>query len=822
MYGDVKYSHTAVIDHYRHIQSTGVSLIRDSHRNASTKVPVNSTKLGVGFVCNTNNTNTCQDITEYSCIGDVHTLYAIVAHRGLERYNTGYDCEWGLYDLDFLQCDDAQLPLDYQLLYVHPSKNGKISGFHYLTVVENTGRLLYCSKPPNGALSVWHRTQMYCTVYTVLTNRYVDNVDRAEAKLAYNNFLDDQHSWHNYGCSYEKYVLHIIDRLIEGCCEPVPQEGGLVTRQSNESCCTEYNSHTNTSHTNHCQNQSSIPNGIEAHLGPQVRKNAILRDASLSTKNIGFLNHCPKNFTFIGPDRAPQNINLLDDYLRIASTIRATGVPNYACARIPLISGLNIAEWERELRDYHDPLLLQYLKFGFPLSLVHPQDLFNTAITNHHSANQFPEAIQKYLQEECSLGAMLGPLDQVNSEHFHCSPLLTRPKDKNKRRVILNLSHPYGRSVNDHVDKNHFDGHEFTLRFPTIDDIVEEILKVKNDPVLYKIDVVRAFRNLKVDPVDALKFGIQWDGLYFLDQCVAFGCTHGSAAFQMVSDAVTFIMQKHGAKIFAYIDDYIGISEASDAMRHFNDLHALLIRLGLPINQQKLSPPSKTLTCLGVHIDTPKASLSIDQDKLTSIHKECFHIVDKKYLSRKNFQSLLGKLIYLHKCVVPARIFINRIWKPHIPESQALYLDACLSGMGAIWHNRVYSTPVPAIPGFDLKILHLEMMNIIVALRLWGRLWQHSQVKIFCDNEAVVQVVASSRTKDPFWGACIRNLWLIIAVFDISFQIEHIRGRHNIKVDLLSRLYSDKPVHQDLLLDLKLNYIWDKVLPQHFNLDLNI
>ena len=113
-------------------------------------------------------------------------------------------------------------------------------------------------------------------------------------------------------------------------------------------------------------------------------------------------------------------------------------------------------------------------------------------------------------------------------------------------------------------------------------------------------------------------------------------------------------------------------------------------------------------------------------------------------------------------------------------------------------------------------------MNIIVALRLCGRLWQHSQVKIFCDNEAVVQVVASSRTKDPFWGACIRNLWLITAIFDIYFQIEHIRGRNNIKADPLSRLYSDKLVHQDLLLDLKLNYIWDKVLPQHFNLDLNI
>ena len=221
MYGDTKYSHATVIDHYRRIQSTGVSLILDRHRNASTKVPVNNTKLGVGFVCNTSNTNTCYDITEYNCVGNVHTLHATVAHRGLEHHNIGHDCEWDLYDLDFLQCDGVQLPLDYQLVYVHPSKNGKILGFYYFTVVENIGRLMYCSKPPNGALSVWYRTQMYWSVYTQISNGYVDSVARAEAKLAYNNFLDDQHSWHKYGCSYEKYVLHIIDRLIDDCCEPV-------------------------------------------------------------------------------------------------------------------------------------------------------------------------------------------------------------------------------------------------------------------------------------------------------------------------------------------------------------------------------------------------------------------------------------------------------------------------------------------------------------------------------------------------------------------------------------------------------------------------
>ena len=115
-------------------------------------------------------------------------------------------------------------------------------------------------------------------------------------------------------------------------------------------------------------------------------------------------------------------------------------------------------------------------------------------------------------------------------------------------------------------------------------------------------------------------------------------------------------MHKNGENIFAYIDDYVGIADACDATRHFNDIHMLIICLGLPINEQKLYPPSKILTLgLGVHINIPESSFIIYQEKLMSIHTECFHVGNKKYLSGKNFQSLLGKLIYLQKCVVPAR-----------------------------------------------------------------------------------------------------------------------------------------------------------------------
>ena len=130
-------------------------------------------------------------------------------------------------------------------------------------------------------------------------------------------------------------------------------------------------------------------------------------------------------------------------------------------------------------------------------------------------------AVQEYLHKEVQLCDMLGPTNLVNSKYFHRSPMSTRPKDLDRRRVILNLSHPYGGSVNDQVSKLHFDNRRFTLKFPSIDHIVDKILNTE-DPLIYKIDVARAFRNLRVDPVD-LKFGIYWDNRFYLDQSDTFG-----------------------------------------------------------------------------------------------------------------------------------------------------------------------------------------------------------------------------------------------------------------------------------------------------------
>ena len=258
----------------------------------------------------------------------------------------------------------------------------------------------------------------------------------------------------------------------------------------------------------------SQSNDITNHDVPQVRTQVnhakFAKDINDPSKTKGYIALQSTEFFFTGPDRLPQDTSNVTQYLRMAKIVRESGFPNYKLARIPLNSGLKIDAWKAHLQDYPDKKLVQYLQFRFPLSLKNPDILHNNDVKNHYSALQFPLAIEQYLNKELSEGAIIGPLtdfDQSSEQgHIHFSPLLTRPKGPDKRRIILDLSYPKGFSMNDQVDRPLFDNSEFCLKFPSTDDIVDEICKVVT---IAKIDVVRAFRNLRVDPADALKLGIK-------------------------------------------------------------------------------------------------------------------------------------------------------------------------------------------------------------------------------------------------------------------------------------------------------------------------
>ena len=87
-----------------------------------------------------------------------------------------------------------------------------------------------------------------------------------------------------------------------------------------------------------------------------------------------------------------------------------------------------------------------------------------------------------------------------------------------------------------------------------------------------------------------------------------------------------------------------------------------------------------------------------------------------------------------------------------------------------------------------------EMLNILIALRVWGKRWQDSRVVIWCDNRAVVDLLGGNRTRDGELGALLREILMEQVLFNIQLTIKHVRGESNPIADALSRVHMSKSI----------------------------
>ena len=74
-------------------------------------------------------------------------------------------------------------------------------------------------------------------------------------------------------------------------------------------------------------------------------------------------------------------------------------------------------------------------------------------------------------------------------------------------------------------------------------DIVHSLKQLGPTALLYKIDISRAFRHIRIDPGDLDFLGLK-HGDYYIDGTLLFGFQHGSVFFQRCTDAVRYIMKK--------------------------------------------------------------------------------------------------------------------------------------------------------------------------------------------------------------------------------------------------------------------------------------
>ena len=345
---------------------------------------------------------------------------------------------------------------------------------------------------------------------------------------------------------------------------------------------------------------------------------------------------------------------------------------------------------------------------------------------------------------------------------------------------------------------------------------------------MYGMDLSRAYRQLRIDPGDWPLMGLKWKGKWYLDTTPAFGVRLGAHFCCRTTGAVCHLAAKNNRPMFAYIDDFIGWAlSLALAEQAFRENRQLLRTLGLGESEDKATLPAQVVEWVGVTFNSVLMTMSIPQQKIDQIREELLAWLNETVMQLKELQKLLGRLFHATKCCHAARLFCNRLLDglrvayrtgstPVNAEMQQdmfwllaflqkfngvhimrdpkvdiqVWVDACLSGGGAIWTGDMFTTEFTnAIMTCGWHISQLETFTLLLAIRWWQRSWAKKNVLIWCDNAATVAVLQSGRSIDPFIRACAREAWLLVNLRDIALTVRHIAGENNSQADTLSRAH---------------------------------
>ena len=206
----------------------------------------------------------------------------------------------------------------------------------------------------------------------------------------------------------------------------------------------------------------------------------------------------------------PVNWDNALDILQAHKLVKDNKLSSYLGCRIPVDSGLNIKKWRHYLANYWDQQLCDLLEYEFPLDFDRKCFLYSVE-QNHTSANENTSHTAKFLEEELEHEAILGPFSDKPID-MHISPLLIRDKQNSSaKRTIMDLSWPKGASVNNGVAKDIY------LKFPSVDLITNSLRNLGPSAQMFKIDISRAFRHIKVDPGNLDLLGIKFENKNLLD-----------------------------------------------------------------------------------------------------------------------------------------------------------------------------------------------------------------------------------------------------------------------------------------------------------------
>ncbi|XP_067283608.1 uncharacterized protein [Pseudorasbora parva] len=460
---------------------------------------------------------------------------------------------------------------------------------------------------------------------------------------------------------------------------------------------------------------------------------------------------------------------------------------------------------------------------------------------NLQSANAEPEAVDTLIVKELESGFMIGPFDSPPFKLFRISPIgVATRKFSGKKRMIIDLSAPHNNtqpSINSLIPLE-----EFSLCYHNIDQAIHLIKNAGYGAWLAKVDITSAFKVMPIHPDFWHLFGIRWRGKFFFAVRLTFGCKSSPRIFDMLSEALCWILQNNHAVpyLVQFLDDFLTVSPSFfPPAAHLSTIQNVFSTLGVPLSPEKTQGPTKSLEFLGINLDSVKFQASLPKDKIDRIIAISSNLLEAPQCSKRDLLSLLGHLNYAMRIVPQGRPFIShllslassiqeldntisltpscltdlKLWIMFLkqwigltffyddflsqPCDLPLFTDAAPSvGFGGFYKTHWFASTWP--PELSMSNQQtassalFELYPIIVAAHLWGHEWSSKNIVMHCDNLATVHCINKGLSKSPKIMPLLRRLTWLSACNQFTFKAVHIPGHQNQIADALSRLLFQK------------------------------
>ena len=281
----------------------------------------------------------------------------------------------------------------------------------------------------------------------------------------------------------------------------------------------------------------------------------------------------------------------------------------------------------------------------------------------------------------------------------------------------------------------------------------------------------------------------------------------------------------------------MGLDEPRRAWTAFTMLGNLLRDLGVHESLEKSVTPTMVIEFLGIIFDLIRRLLILPEDKMCEIKKELQNWRQKQWATKKQFQKLAGKLQFTALCVRPGRVFVSRLydmiaelqdgaivkinrqvrsdlywwekflirynrvsmlWLESVEGEEAFATDATLQGISGFYNGKYFMDTIQDQQAERKQgnIVHMEMIAIMIALKLWLKEFTMKKLIIECDNMAVLEVINQGKAKDKTLQRYLREIAYLCTINQCEIKIRYIRSERNIIPDMLSRYYTSQQKKQ--------------------------